>query len=340
MSVAAAPASVQPPPAALVALGALGVLATAAAATALPLLVYSVSLAAFGLAHVLAELRYVDTRFGARIAGRLRGSLVALLVGVFALRALAVVGVQLPHAKLLELGLVVALCATVLPALLARSRALGALSGLVVVGFAALAWRWPLETLFVLTFTHNLTPVGFVAERLRGRQRALALVACAAVFGLIPLSIASGLPLRLLEAWGAARPEASVLPTVTDLGAHLGAFLPQSLQRDPERTLSLFAAAAYLQCMHYAAVLHVLPGFDAEGGWSGPQNLLPWPTRGRFTVALVGAGALLAVFFWVDFAGARRGYGTLAAVHAWVELPLLLLALGVPAEPAAPPVSA
>ena len=78
------------------------------------------------------------------------------------------------------------------------------------------------------------------------------------------------------------------------------------------------------------------PATSRIRGWSGPANLLPWPTRGRLTLVLVGAGALLGVLFWVDFAGARRGYGTLAAVHAWVELPLLLLALGVSAESVGP----
>jgi len=322
------------PPGALVAGAALGVLATAAAASALPLLVYSVSLAVFGLAHVLAELRYVDTRFGARIGARLRWTLGALLLGVFGLRGLGVLGVQVPHAKLLELGIVVALCASVVPVLGQRSALRAGVAGAAVVGFATCAWLWPLETLFVLTFTHNLTPVGFVAERLRGRRRVLALAACALVFGLIPLVIASGLPLRVLDGWGAARPEASVLPTVTDLGAHLGAFLPEGLRRSPDYTLSLFAAAAYLQCMHYAAVLHVLPAFDADDAWTGAQNAVPWPARRPFTVALLAVGALLLIGFWFDFAGARKGYGTLAAVHAWVELPLLLLATGVTAEAA------
>jgi hypothetical protein len=40
---------------------------------------------------------------------------------------------------------------------------------------------------------------------------------------------------------------------------------------------------------------------------------------------------LLVVAFASDFPEARRGYGVLAAVHAWLELPILLLALaGLP----------
>ncbi|MEZ6183667.1 MAG: hypothetical protein R3F62_01500 [Planctomycetota bacterium] len=279
------------PSAGLIAGAGLGVLVTAAAAAALPLLVYSVSLACFGLAHVLAELRYVDTRFGPRLGARLRLCLGALLVGVFSLRCLTALGVRVPQARGVELALVVALCAAVLPPLVRRHRALGAAAGGLVVALALLAWRWPLEVLFALTFTHNLTPVGFVAERLRGRARLLALGACAVVFGAVPLLIASGLPFELLARAGLARPEASLLPTVTALDPHLSAFLPLSLQRSPDYTLSLFAAAAYLQCMHYAAVLHVLPRFDDDAGWTGPRNALPWPRRPLFALLLLGAGA-------------------------------------------------
>jgi hypothetical protein len=39
------------------------------------------------------------------------------------------------------------------------------------------------------------------------------------------------------------------------------------------------------------------------------------------------AGAVAFVAFVADFAGARAWYGVIAAVHAWVELPVLLLAL-------------
>ena len=56
-------------------------------ASAAPLLVYTVSLAAFGLPHVFAELRYVDFRFRRRLA---RGVLIGLLVWLGALIALRV----------------------------------------------------------------------------------------------------------------------------------------------------------------------------------------------------------------------------------------------------------
>ena len=57
---------------------AVGFVGAAAAATiALPLLVYTTSLALFGIAHVLSELNYVDRRFSARL-----GVGVSLRIGV------------------------------------------------------------------------------------------------------------------------------------------------------------------------------------------------------------------------------------------------------------------
>ena len=64
----------------------LGAALTALAAVAAPLLVYSVSLAVFGLAHVGMELRYIDARFGPRVARRLALTIAVLLISVVCVR--------------------------------------------------------------------------------------------------------------------------------------------------------------------------------------------------------------------------------------------------------------
>ena len=93
---------------------------TAAAAVSFPLLVYSVTLAAFGLPHVLSELRYVDRRFGRRLAPPRIAAMVALLAAVVTARACGVFGLADPmHAMTAELFLVVALlsgCRASIPA--------------------------------------------------------------------------------------------------------------------------------------------------------------------------------------------------------------------------------
>src|SRR5688500_12091345 len=58
-----------------------GLLALAAlCAVAWPLATYTLTLAAFGLAHVISELRFVALRFGPRLASDLRRALIGLVV--------------------------------------------------------------------------------------------------------------------------------------------------------------------------------------------------------------------------------------------------------------------
>ncbi|MCA8965223.1 MAG: HlyC/CorC family transporter [Planctomycetes bacterium] len=71
--------------------GAALVIGCAVAATLTPLWTYAVSLALFGLPHVLVELRYVDERFAARLPRRTTAWLLLGLVCVAALRALTLV---------------------------------------------------------------------------------------------------------------------------------------------------------------------------------------------------------------------------------------------------------
>src|SRR5688500_15427124 len=81
-----------PPVAAMVAF----VVVAALAAGTFPLLVYSTSLAAFGLAHVAAELWYVDHRFGRRVRLELVMGAAALLTAVVAVRVLMMTRVLSP----------------------------------------------------------------------------------------------------------------------------------------------------------------------------------------------------------------------------------------------------
>ncbi len=130
----------------------------------------------------------------------------------------------------------------------------------------------------------------------------------------VPLLIATGLPFDLLSLWGWTAPDMSFLPT-GPLSAHLGAYLPPELQGRPWAAHA-FTGVVFAQCMHYAAVLHVLPRF--QGGVTTP----------RFGVGVVVVTAALFLLFAGDFADGRRWYGVAAAVHAWVELPILMLAFG------------
>jgi hypothetical protein len=309
----------------------LGVAATAAAAVLAPVWTYALSLALFGLPHVACELRYLDQRFGARLGGVLPPLLATLLM-IAGLRAAALAGLgDAASRAAIEFGLGALLVATVLPRLWASNRGLGAL-GAAVLGLSLWsATTAPLLAIVWFALLHNVTPVGLLAERLRGRPRAIALGCSAVVFVLLPLWIASGLPAAWLDAAGL--PSTTGAPPRTgELALHLGAFVPGPWLEAPW-ALDLFSAAAFLQCAHYAAVIHVLPRL---GAGSGATGRFAWPPPRTFAVlVLLATGALLAAYV-AAFADARAVYGVNASVHAWVEVPVLLLA-GARAVASAPP---
>jgi hypothetical protein len=293
----------------------------AVCAVAWPLATYTLTLAAFGLAHVLCELRFVRARFGPRLASDLQRALV-LLVGLVALgrlaRRFAVLDARV--ADTLELLVGVALVVVVLPTLARAGRGRGALAAVLGLVLAIVAAVAPVHALLALAVVHNLTPVGFLADALSGRARARALAWAAVAFAIVPIAIASGLPFALLRALGLAAPELAVLPA-GPLADHLGAYIPAGLV-DAPWVMHAFSACVFLQCAHYLAVLDLLP------------RTLPDRPSPRFAPIVAALAAVAFVAFAVDFADARRSYGVLAAVHAWIELPLLLLATAL-ARPAA-----
>ena len=299
-----------------------GVVATALAATAAPLLVYSLSLAAFGLPHVLVELRYVDARFHRRLGtGRLLVALLSLLLAVAALRLAGIAGAELPVSSMaVELWIVIALAATVLPLLRGTALVLG------VATIAALAigvTTAPLTTLVLLACLHNLTPVGFIAEATRGRARRLSMVVCGLVFAVVPALILTGAPGAIAAHLDLLHIDLSLL----DIGTwrdHAGVFVPP-LVDDDATAVRWFSAVAYLQCMHYAAVIHVLPRL-LDRGHGEPATLLAWPRERIFALVVAGLGFLFLLGFAAAFVQTRAIYGVFAAIHAWIELPVLLLA--------------
>lgn len=289
------------------------------AVVALPLATFTVVLALFGPAHVASELRYLDHRFGARLGPSRVRTLALLLVAAMATRLLGTVGL-LPSAPMaaLEIALAAAAVLTLVPSGgLVRWSAVAL--ALVLVAGAVMA---PLLTLLFLAVTHNLTPLGFLAERLRGPARRRAMILGAMGFILVPLVIASGLPFVLLAGLGWVAPEASVFPLAGLLDANLGAYVPR-WALDEGWALHAFSACVFAQCMHYVAVIGVLPALIPAGS----TPVVPWPTTRRFMMVLFALGGAMALGFSLDYEIARHAYALAALLHAWLELPLLLLAL-------------
>lgn len=293
------------------------------AAAGWPLLTYSLSLAVFGLAHVAYELRYVDQRFGQRLGRRLRWTLGALLAALVGSRALLVAGWISPQLDgWLELSLGGVLALSVVPALWTRSVASGLLAasvGLLILVGMALS---PMHVFLAIAVLHNLSPLGFLAEALEGGRRRRALSLGALVFLGGPLLLATGLPAQALGLASLGSVEATLLPT-GPLGQHLGVFLPVAWHARPWAAAA-FSGLVFAQCMHYVAVIEVLPRLGVER-----RPVLRWPAPGRFAVGVVGASLVLMGFYAWSFGTARSVYGVAATLHAWIEIPLLLLALGL-----------
>lgn len=299
---------------------------SALAALALPLWTYSTGLAVLGTAHVATELRFVEARFATRMGPRLFWAMASLLLCVATIRLLKLLELWggTPAVRL-ELGLVAALGALVLPAL-ARAGRGPALAGLALIAaLTAGVALWPGQTLLLLAVLHNWTPVGFLADGLPARERPAGRMLGLLAFVLVPLVLASGLPGQAMAALGAGWPELRWLPT-GPLSRHLGAYLPEAWHAAPW-ALPLFSAVVFTQCMHYATVIGVLPRL-APGGPRAPAVFgLSRVPRALF---VGGVLALTLIGLWGyadDFSDTRRWYGLIAAVHAWIEVPVLMLAL-------------
>jgi hypothetical protein len=288
-----------------------------AVTVALPLATYTTSLALFGLSHVLSELAYIGRRFGPRLSGMVL-PIAALIVVAVTARAAATCGVLPPAADAAtELG-----AAMVLAGFAAwrmrRYRVAGAVAGLILGAGAATA---PFQMLLALAILHNLTPLGFFAEALDGARRRRALILLAIPLVALPLLIATGLPYQALARIGLGWPEARFLAS-GPLAFNLGAYVPPNLVSS-EWALHAFSAAVFAQIMHYAAVILLLPRLARE---KSARTVSPW-LRHALAVGAVAVAAL-ALFFFVDYGLARQLYGMAALVHSWLEIPVLLIALG------------
>ena len=300
-----------------------GILLAAVSASAAPLLTYTLTLAVLGGAHVLCELRFVEARFSARLAPRLLagiGTFLGFIVVLRLLRALELWGGY--DSVTAELIGVVGLGALTLPTL-AGAGLLPLLVGVLVVAAVGIGLLLePMITILALACLHNWTPLGFLAEGLPASERKTGQVMAAVAFVAVPLLIATGLPAALI---GVAWQELTVLPTGS-LAANLGAYIPAMFHHE-HWAIPAFSAFVFAQCMHYAAVIGVLPRISPGGPQADAAvGLSRIPAR-AWLLGVVVITAVGFVGYVLDFRTARNWYAIIAAVHAWVEVPVLLLAL-------------
>ena len=296
-------------------------------AVASPLAVYTLTLAAFGLPHVLSELRYVDRRF----CGKLRSGLLAR----FGILLLAIVGVRTasvfhlaPSSFTLpaELGLVALLALSV-----AGNTARQKISATAIALTIGLATAFdPFSTAVGFSILHNLTPLGFLWQITPPPQRPSILSWATVALVIGPLLIACGAP-RILPA-GLGYPDFPLDPLgAGPLSNHLFVYvLPSFINSD--HAVDLFTASVMAQGGHYFSVIVLLPRLlktvDPKAA-----GIVPWPTERWFWLTAATVTVMGLPSFAQGFSHARSLYGIVASAHAWIEIPLLILALCGPHHP-------
>ncbi len=293
----------------------------AGVAVAAPLLVYSVTLASFGAAHVVSELRYVDLRFGRVLAPARVGRMALLLAGAVSARTLGVLHLlDPPVAVTIELSCVVLLAVSAAGGS-AGTSLLAIAVGTALAGATLMA---PFDTLITLSVLHNLTPLAFLWEVLPARSRRVGMPMAIAAFVGLPLLVATGVPRAALLPSGFLGPDLDPLGA-GPLADHLYIYVPTPLL-DQTAAIDLFTGAVVAQGAHYAAVIVVLPLLLARTD-AMARGLVAWPRGGMLAALVACVAGVLLHRFGQDFVATRAIYGIAASVHAWIEVPLVVIAL-------------
>lgn len=273
--------------------------------------VAALGLAAFGITHVIIELRYVIGRFSSMLRGAFAWWLFGLTSLVFVARALASI---VPVAAVLEI--VAGMATVALGCWVALGGAWRLLALLVCAAATIHAIEWPGQYFFVLTHLHNLVPLAFLwdwSRRLGTSQRRYFLGMQLVWVVLIPLGLLLAAPsVESVPGWLDARAAYSIWA---------GATPPGLRESGLTSYLSVFA---FMQTMHYAVWIGFLPwaARDASAAFSARVPLLK---GGRVWWLAAGCALVLAGMYCLDYLAGRSVYGLLATYHVYVELPLIVV---------------
>ena len=262
-----------------------------------PMPLYVASMSLFGLPHVIWEMTWLHRTAGPRLSKLWWGGLLMILGLQGAARLGVVLSLLEPQraliADLLTLALALALV-LLAPAIgcLRRGVALLAALGLSWVGLEA-GIEMNLTLIALLSALHNLTPIG-LTRLAEGSWRWMALP----FLLMLPLLVLPVPWMWGLQDWSPI--EAGLLQRLSGLPGWLPALV-------------------LAQCLHYRAVLRLLPG----------QLPPPVLLKGAWLWAALAFGALASLLFLSGFPEARRLYGVFSGMHAWAEWPILLALGGV-----------
>ena len=137
--------------------------------------------------------------------------------------------------------------------------------------------------------------------------------------------IAVGIFEQIFSPLFSVRENYNIFPT-GPLRQHLGVFLPAVI-RNADFATNAFSAVVFTQCMHYLAVIYVMPAL--QNALTQPKDIktyLPWPRARVTAVVIISVTIIMLISYWQDFRWTRSIYGIAAALHAYVEIPILLWA--------------
>lgn len=274
-----------------------------------PLPLYLVSLALFGLPHVVWEMGYVQKRFGNRWSLKWWYAIFAVLAVQAMYRTLSwhvhAWGEPSRIIDLVTLGLLFVIVAAAPSGAGWRVRIAGILGAVVMYG--VLDGGYILYALLFLSIIHNFTPIAFVWERVREDKSYIPIaMQVTLMFALLFLIIVIG----------------SLIPTdialLSSMQPLLDSQLPDGWGGDYRH--SILSAIVLSQCLHYYSVLYLLPSIQKES--SGIDVLPKWVKTATIGVVIGGIG-----YFMYDYASARSFYAIASGAHAWIEWPVLLISM-------------
>ncbi len=296
------------------------------------LLAHTLVLGLLTAAHVVLALRY--------LRGWLAPAAPPALLRVGMLGVALMGGLRLavhqgalgqPAAATIEIGLLIAILVPALPVALPGAGLLGAAMTGSLAALALATLRAPVDARVLAEWAVLVVPMLLLIMRLPpGRRRGL-LSAGLLFFGAVPLLIAGGVPATLAGELGLLFPDHSPA-ALGPLEAHLTRVFPTGFHAHP-RAADFFRARTYLDIVHCAVVLAVLPVLPRH-----PDAPAALSTGALVVLVATLTGAALAglALAPVDTHGLLSAA---AALEGWLELPLVAVAVGAPvlsARPTAP----
>jgi hypothetical protein len=292
----------------------------------LPLPLYILALALFGLPHVLWELAWLRQRYAGHqprswwwaVGGVLlwqAGTRLAIWLDVLDPRAGPVI-------DLASLGLLGA--AVLLGPRSSRPTRLAGMLLAIAMGWA-LASDHLLIVLLSLAMLHNFSPLALAWDLARDQPDQRPTAWLISILFALPLLIAAlPLPFELFDLQ-------ATLGDALNQGLHglalplpnpglLDGQLTPGWGDDSGRRHTLLSALVLAQCLHYLSVIHLLP---ATGRLRRDAPLLN-PRLRQLALLL---SAALVIGFMIDYRSTRGLYAVASGLHAWLEWPILLLAI-------------